>query len=121
LNIEHSKRITISDITLGVLLVILMILSASVFYRKESDRAVFIYKNGIKFGEYPIIRDKVVVIDEHNTIQIRNGRVRMLKADCKDKRCVKQGYNDLLPIICLPNKLVVEIKRSEAEKKFLLY
>ncbi|HOH47263.1 MAG TPA: NusG domain II-containing protein, partial [Candidatus Cloacimonadota bacterium] len=74
----------------------------------------------IIIAEYPLNVDKVYVIDEHNSIEIKKKRVRMLDSDCPDKRCVKQGFTNSLPIICLPNRLVVEIRKHKQNKALIL-
>lgn len=44
-----------------------------------------------------------------NTIQIQDGRIRMLEADCPDHTCIQMGWLDsAAPIVCLPNHLVVQ-------------
>ncbi len=50
-----------------------------------------------------------------NTISVRLGGIGICDADCPDKLCVKMGYADssLLPIICLPHSLVIEVKETE--------
>jgi hypothetical protein len=47
-----------------------------------------------------------------NTVLIKNGSVMMKKAECPDKLCVKQGeiHNKGEAIICLPNKVIIEIE-----------
>lgn len=51
----------------------------------------------------------------YNLVEIGDERVRVIEADCPDKLDVKQGYisqpNQL--IVCLPNRLVVEIIGTE--------
>lgn len=51
----------------------------------------------------------------YNLIEIGDERVRVIEADCPDKLDVKQGYisqpNEL--IVCLPNRLVIEIIGTE--------
>lgn len=50
-----------------------------------------------------------------NIIEIKDGRVSMKEADCPDQLCVHQRsicYNNE-SIICLPNKVVVQIESSE--------
>lgn len=46
-----------------------------------------------------------------NTLQVEPGRIRVVEAGCPDQVCVNQGYisDGTVPIVCLPNKLVVEI------------
>lgn len=50
-----------------------------------------------------------------NTVQIENGRIRMLEAECPDKTCVHMGWlnSKAMPIICLPNHLSIEFTDSE--------
>lgn len=47
-----------------------------------------------------------------NKIEIGNDKVRVIEADCPDKLDVKQGWisNPGEIIVCLPNRLVIEIK-----------
>lgn len=53
-----------------------------------------------------------------NTIQVRPGAIGICDADCPDRLCVKMGYADssLLPIICLPHSLVIEVVEKEGVK-----
>lgn len=50
-----------------------------------------------------------------NTVQIEDGRIRMLEAECPDKTCVHMGWLDskAMPIVCLPNHLSIEFADSE--------
>ena len=45
-----------------------------------------------------------------NTVQIKDGKVFMKKADCPDKICVHHNGET---IICLPHKVIVTIQSSE--------
>lgn len=59
-----------------------------------------------------------------NIIKIENGMVEIVDADCPDKICVKDGPiskpGEIL--VCLPHKVVVEIKgHSKAEVDELSY
>lgn len=46
-----------------------------------------------------------------NTVQVEKGRIRVSEADCPDQICVHQGYisDDIIPIICLPHRFMIEI------------
>ena len=50
-----------------------------------------------------------------NIVEIENGGVRIIDADCRDKICIKEGFKDKngQTIVCLPNKFVVEIKGED--------
>lgn len=87
----------------------------------QKEKYVSVQVNGKEIKK--IIFDKSVVGKTipiqteygYNLIEIGDERVRVIDADCPDKLDVKQGYiygaNEL--IVCLPNRLVVEIKNSE--------
>jgi len=53
----------------------------------------------------------------YNLIEIGDGQVRVIEADCPDKLDVKQGYISRIgeTIVCLPNKMVIEIKGDSGE------
>ena len=46
-----------------------------------------------------------------NVVQVKNGRVRVLDADCPNQDCVHQGWISTSgqQIVCLPHKLTVDI------------
>ena len=46
-----------------------------------------------------------------NEIEIRDHQIRVKAADCPDQICVDQGFisDGTVPIVCLPNHLVIEI------------
>lgn len=48
--------------------------------------------------------------DSSNTIEIKNGKIRVSEAECPDKTCVHTGWlsSSAMPIVCLPNHLVIE-------------
>ncbi len=50
-----------------------------------------------------------------NTIEVRPGSIGIISADCPDKLCVQQGFisDSLLPVTCLPNRLVIQIIQEE--------
>lgn len=52
-----------------------------------------------------------------NVIEIANGKVRIIDADCKDKICIKDGAINKpgSVLVCLPHKLVVQIKGDNTE------
>ncbi len=53
-----------------------------------------------------------------NTIQAEPGRIRVSHADCPDQVCVHQGWisSAAVPIVCLPNRLVIEITTHSAQE-----
>lgn len=52
-----------------------------------------------------------------NVVEVRDGKIRVKEADCPDKTCVKSGWlnSSAMPIVCLPNRLVIEFTDKESE------
>lgn len=52
-----------------------------------------------------------------NTVEIKDGKIRVLKADCPDNTCVHMGWlsSSAMPIVCLPNHLVIELAENNSE------
>lgn len=50
-----------------------------------------------------------------NTVEVERGRIRILCADCPDQICVQQGWlsGGAVPIVCLPNRLVIQIEGGQ--------
>ncbi len=44
----------------------------------------------------------------YNKIKISREDAKVYEADCPDKLCIEQSKKGIYPIICLPNKLVIE-------------
>ncbi|SCL84085.1 hypothetical protein PP176A_0572 [Sporanaerobacter sp. PP17-6a] len=55
----------------------------------------------------------------YNLIEIGDKKVRVIEADCPDKLDVKQGYISKPgeTIVCLPNRLIIEIKGENGENE----
>ena len=51
----------------------------------------------------------------YNAIRVEKGKIAVTDADCPDKICVMRGYisGGDLPIVCLPHKLSVTVKKPE--------
>ena len=52
-----------------------------------------------------------------NTIEIKDGTIGVINADCPDKICVHTAYisDGVQPIVCVPNRLVIRIEASRQE------
>ncbi len=84
---------------------------------REPQAVVFL--DGEEQGRYPLAEDVTVEIRQkngsYNILQIDGGKAEISEASCPDKVCVNHrpvdGQGESL--ICLPNKMVVEIVNGE--------
>lgn len=88
--------------------------------RKSQGAEVLVFVDGEEIARYALSQDTCVTIgdDEHyNTLEISDGSARVTAASCPDGLCRKQGsvHADGEMIVCLPNRLVVEVRGGAAE------
>jgi len=122
-----NRRIKIRAAILMLLLFSGLILSIFHAFPHLTDQdltyTAYVYKDGtlihiIPLNEIRDTRQYMVQTSEHdyNIIQVIPGAICICEASCPDKICVGQGYisNSLVPITCLPNRLVIELKADNA-------
>lgn len=78
-------------------------------------RVAVITKNGeiLHRIDLTAVSESYTIDLDGNVILVENGRISMQSANCPDKLCVKQGkISDIGSIVCLPNKVIIEIDRN---------
>lgn len=84
----------------------------------QGEKYVVIYVNRELYKKISLMDnnlDKTFKIETefgYNIVQIKNGGVNIIDADCPDKYCVTDGFIDQpgQMLVCLPHRLVIEIK-----------
>ncbi len=91
----------------------------SLFSAKNTKEAqAVVYLDGEVQGRYPLDHDTSVTIQAesggYNILEIRNGKADITEASCPDKICVNHCpvQNRGESLVCLPNKIVVEIENG---------
>lgn len=112
------KSIILGDLLIFTILVLIAILHLP--YSKAKHSTLQVYKAGALIGSYALNEDMTLKIDEHNTIEIKGGKAAITYSDCPDKRCVKQGFQQNMPIICMPNQLILKFNSGSREPVFIL-
>lgn len=116
------------SITLSAILLIAIasILSIILINAQLSNKeTAVIYQDGILIQSFDLSTCEnqtltfVSKSGKANTITISDGDIFVSEADCPDKLCVKQGpaKHNVVPIVCLPNKLVIVLKKSDSGKE----
>lgn len=88
----------------------------------SSGETVEIVQDGVVLHTLDLTRAENQTIEvsyqgRTNTVQIQDGRICMQAAECPDQTCVHMGYlsNSGLPIVCLPNRLVIQFTNAELD------
>lgn len=122
--LSKEKRIARILILLIFIILIGSILTLVLFYTnknnsKDASIIADIYQNGELLESIPLhsvtTTYTITVKGDDgctNIIEVRNGSIGIISADCPDKLCVKQGFinSSLLPITCLPNRVVIQLR-----------
>lgn len=82
---------------------------------KDGDEMVRVTIDGETYGEYPLTENQTIKINDTNVLVIEGGSADVTEANCPDHLCVHQKAisKDGESIICLPNKVVVEVQSDE--------
>lgn len=110
------KIIRKADIVLFIALVLFgAALAVPAFLWHDSGDTVKISLNGKEFGTYSLAEDKEVTVEKDghvNKVMIKDGKVWMESASCKNQICVHTGKisNAGQSIVCLPNRVSVTIE-----------
>ena len=76
----------------------------------KSDGKVIDTLNLKKDGTYTYKNDK-----GYNIVEIKEGKIRVIEADCPNKDCVNKGYikRNNESVICLPHRFEVTVKSMD--------
>ena len=109
-------------ILIGVLLILAAAgLGVTKYFHKDQGEKVIVYVDKEEYAVYDLWTDGTYEIETErgsNLLVVKDGKADMEEADCPDRLCVKQKpiSKNGETIVCLPHRLVVEIKGgSETE------
>ena len=110
-----KKIFTKADIILITCLLILSGLFLWGFKKNFSEKDIEVYHHNILIYKENLNQNKIIEIEKGIVIEIKKGKARMKESTCKNQICVKQGWNDAFPIICVPNEVSVVIKSKKQD------
>lgn len=115
------KIIKKADIILFIILIIAGLgLSYWSVFGSTAGEKVLVSVNGKLYGTYSLNENRTITIKENNhtnKITIKDGKVQMTFSDCKNQVCVKDGSisKTSQSIVCLPNRVSIEISGEKGE------
>ena len=125
-HVSKPDSAIVRALVLVMVLLVLCVLSAFFIFTKKQPATGSLHAEIYQNGELLQTLDLSAVTEPYsftveypdggfNTITVRPGAIGICDADCPDKLCVSMGYADssLLPIVCLPHSLVIQVKEKD--------
>ena len=115
---DNTKKISFVIIVILCVLTLGSIIAILVPRKAPTGYIADIYQNGTLVRSIPLFQVEKTYSFElqgengcTNVIAVYPGSIAIVSADCPDKLCVHQGAvsNSLLPITCLPNRVVIQL------------
>lgn len=95
----------------STLAVVCIVLSVFFFTGNEKNTAL-VYSDGVLVHSVDLTQDaeyRIEFGEEWNILTVKNGKISVSSASCSSQDCVRHGQsNHGAPIVCLPNRLVIE-------------
>lgn len=115
------KKTTIFD-WLAIFLLVFLAIFISFFVRNFStsnNEFVEIYKDNTLVYKDSLIKENIIDL-KTIVVEIKNKKVHVKYSNCPHQICVHTGWIDkpYQQIVCVPNKVLIEIKVSKQQKNF---
>jgi hypothetical protein len=113
-----TYKVTVIDVALVVLILFFSI--GAILYTKLGLNAqlskvpeAYVYQEGKLVKSLRLDKDQEVILGRM-LLEIKEGRIRVRESDCPRKICVNTGWIKTpgQVIVCVPNKVLVEIKSA---------
>ena len=103
----------------AIALLLIACLGLSVYFlaAKDNKAYVTVVQDGVVTMELDLGRDQTLTLTGanggKNVVNIQDGKIAVLEADCPDHICMAMGYRSSgAPIACLPNGLILSFSEA---------
>ncbi len=113
-----KNRLTLPDGAVIAVLLALAVIFLNPFWEREAGVMFTITAEGSQTAKYPLHEDARFTVTSCGVslqIEVKDGRVAVVDADCPDGICVSTGWIDRAgeAIVCIPAKAVITIVANE--------
>lgn len=121
---KSKKQNRIAIVIVGGLLLCSLLIWFMLKHYKPNEIQASIYQDGVLIQTVDLEKVEtpyeLTITGEHgekNIIKVEPEGISIVEATCPDKLCMKTGviHNGLVPIVCLPNKLMIKIEGGETQ------
>lgn len=107
-------------IIISVLLALCIGISTWLLWPREPGKQAEIISSNQVIRTVDLSKNETFTVDSanggKNTVQIQDGKIAVIDADCPDHICMEFGWCDSgMPIVCLPNGLIINFLSDEID------
>jgi hypothetical protein len=111
-------HLTKADIVIiGVILLSAGVSLLHTIMNKSDNNQVTISFNNQVFGIEELRYSNVIELDTLVVVEILDNRARISFSTCRNQHCVNQGWSNSLPVICVPNKVILEFNGNRTHRR----
>ena len=120
-NIKNKTTLSFVDILIAVSIVFFGLYWLMMRdFNGAPEKTVLIYKDDVVIWTLPIQKDRIIQLESFGVsmvVEIRDQKVRVLSSSCHQQICVRKGWTGQVhnPIICLPNKVTINVTGADPE------
>jgi len=117
-----SRIITKADLIMIVLLITSALLFMFLTFTRgqQNPKVIIHYQHSVLTTE-SLNQEKKIVIDSLAVVLISNGKAKIDFSTCPNQSCLRQGWSNSYPIICVPNQIFLEFTREKKNVIYLTY
>ena len=83
-----------------------------------TEKAVVIYKDDVVIQTLPLLKDRIIQLEPFGVsmvVEIRDQKVLVLSSSCHQQICFRKCWIGQVhnPIICLPNKITIDVTGAD--------
>jgi hypothetical protein len=98
-----------------LIVILIMAITFLLFLPAASNGAgvAHVFQDGQLIRTVDLFLNGSIEIGDALVLQVENGAVKVVEADCPDQICVKTGWTSSpgIPIVCIPNRIMIVIPR----------
>ncbi|MDO4377318.1 MAG: NusG domain II-containing protein [bacterium] len=104
-----NKNDIILILTVSLITILLFVIPT------RNSNYAYVYYDGTKIKEISLDKDDKYIVQGYNgniVIEVKNKKIRVVEENSNNHLCSKQGFTNSIPIVCLPNKIVIDFSND---------
>lgn len=98
-----------------LIIIVVIICSLLFFIPKETSNQAFVYYENKLIQTIDLTKNNDYIVNGYNgeiKLNVKNGKIKVVSENSNYHYCSKQDYTNSGSIICLPNRIVIEMNND---------